>query len=225
VQSRSYSASNGIREISLAKRLVEPEIYADRIFYYKDVIENPELLVSLIESTDSTLTDMDCITPWTQWVASKDPGQEDQDDYIFGAQKQSNVSRLASSSSDVRHIYEILTAALLSAGTDYCARLGVELVQPSPLSISKYIKGASMGPHVDYHGESDIQPIMSGVIYLNDDCTGGELEFPEQGIRIKPAAGSIVVFPSVEPYYHQSLPVESGTKYMSPIFWIKRLTN
>lgn len=209
----------------MANLQIKPEIFADRIFYYRNVIENPALLISLIESTDAALTESDCLTPWVTWVASKDPGQEDQEDYTFGAQKQSTKAKLQSSSEDAKYIYETLTTALLAAGSDYFIRLGIEPVDPSPLSISKYVEGASMGPHVDYHGEPDIQPVMSGVIYLNDDCIGGELEFPEQGIKIKPAAGSIVVFPSVEPYYHQSLPVKSGVKYMSPIFWVKRLTN
>jgi hypothetical protein len=25
----------------------------------------------------------------------------------------------------------------------------------------------------------------------------------------------------VEPYYHQSMPVTKGQKYMSPVFWVK----
>jgi hypothetical protein len=38
---------------------------------------------------------------------------------------------------------------------------------------------------------------------------------------IKPEAGSVIVFPSVEPFYHQSMPLKTGTKYMVPAFWIK----
>jgi predicted 2-oxoglutarate/Fe(II)-dependent dioxygenase YbiX len=62
---------------------------------------------------------------------------------------------------------------------------------------------------------------MSAVIYLNDDYEGGELRFPEQDVMIKPEAGSVIVFPSVEPFYHQSMPLKTGTKYMVPAFWIK----
>jgi len=77
-----------------------------------------------------------------------------------------------------------------------------------------------MGPHVDDYGNGD-DPNISVVLYLNDDYVGGELFFREQGVKIKPEAGSIVIFPSVEPYYHESLPVESGIKYMAPGFWRK----
>ena len=59
-------------------------------------------------------------------------------------------------------------------------------------------------------------------MYLNDDYTGGELNFKDQGIKIKPSAGSIAVFPSRSPYFHESLPVLSGEKYMTPGFWENR---
>jgi predicted 2-oxoglutarate/Fe(II)-dependent dioxygenase YbiX len=200
--------------------LLNPRIFADRIFYYEGIIEDPSSLVELIEATDETLTENDAIHKWNTWKASKELDTDE--DYIFGYQKQTDSTRLGTSSQQVKHIYNTLYNTLLLAGDHYFEALGIEKVSPSPLSISKYVIGASMGPHVDYHGESDIEPIMSGVIYLNDDVRGGELHFRDQEITIKPKAGSIVIFPSVEPYYHESLPVESGVKYMSPVFWIKR---
>lgn len=196
---------------------MDPIIYADRIFYYESVIQNPEKIVSLIESTDSVLTDSDAILPWRKWTASDDPT------YIFGYQKQTNPNKLGTSSDSVKYIYSTLWDTLIQVGKDYTTKLGLENVPPSPLSISKYIVGGSMGAHVDDYNQPGIAPVMSGVIYLNDDVQGGEIDFPEQDIRIKPKAGSIVVFPSVEPFYHQSLPVTKGEKYMSPVFWVKRL--
>jgi predicted 2-oxoglutarate/Fe(II)-dependent dioxygenase YbiX len=60
---------------------------------------------------------------------------------------------------------------------------------------------------------------MSAVLYLNDDYEGGELNFKDQNITIKPEAGSIVIFPSVAPFYHESKEIISGNKYMCPAFW------
>lgn len=196
---------------------MDPIIYADKIFYYESIIDNPDEIVSLIESTDGILTNQDAILPWRKWTASDNP------DYIFGYQKQTDPNKLVSSSDAVKYIYTTLWDMLLKIGEDYTNKLNLENVPPSPLSISKYIAGGSMGPHVDDYKQPGIKPVMSGVIYLNDDVEGGELNFPEQNITIKPKAGSIVVFPSVEPFYHQSLPVIKGEKYMSPVFWIKRL--
>jgi hypothetical protein len=48
------------------------------------------------------------------------------------------------------------------------------------------------------------------------------LAFPEQDIKIKPEAGSLVIFPSVKPYFHASTPLVSGNKYMCPAFMFKR---
>jgi hypothetical protein len=39
---------------------------------------------------------------------------------------------------------------------------------------------------------------------------------------IKPEAGSIIVFPSADPYLHESKEITSGIKYMSPGFWTKQ---
>ncbi len=192
-----------------------PTVFHEKIFYYKNLIDNPSALVDLIEQTDGTLTEGDAILPWRKWTASDD------DSYVFGYQKQTNYSKLSTSSVGVRHIYSTLMDALTLAGRHYCETLGLDYFPPSPLSISKYIKGGSMGPHVDEYPGQVKEPVMSGVIYLNDDCVGGELDFPEQKVRIKPEAGSLVIFPSVKPYYHQSLEISSGQKYMSPVFWIK----
>lgn len=198
---------------------MKPTIYADKIFYYEGAIENPGEIVDLLESTDSKLTEADAITKWSEWVASGEGSK-----YTFGMQKHTDAFKLASSSDDVKTIYNTLVTALLKCGKDYCSTLGIEYLDPSPISISKYQKGAEMGPHVDWYGDPSIEPIMSAVLYLNDDCVGGELEFTEMGVKIKPTAGSIIIFPSVAPYYHQSLRVESGFKYMSPAFWIKHLS-
>lgn len=211
---------NGKREISLLNSDLNPTVYSEKIFYYPGIVSNSLELLDLIESTDKDLVETDCISKWSVWKASKE--KESDEDYVFGYQKQTDASKLESSSQSVQTIYNSLFDTLLLAGEHYSTSLGVELVPPSPLSISKYVEGSSMGPHVDYHGEPDIMPLMSGVIYLNDTAVGGELHFKDQDVTIKPVAGSIIIFPSVEPYYHESLPVQSGTKYMSPVFWVKR---
>lgn len=196
-----------------------PQIFADKICYYEGCIDDPGQLVDLIESSDADITDKDAINKWHKWVASGE-GEE----YVFGSQKFTDSSKLSTSSDSITFIYNTLKSALTIAGKDYANRFNIEYSEPAPISISKYQIGADMGPHVDYHGEPNIEPLMSAVTYLNDDLEGGELKFPEQGVTIKPKAGSIIVFPSVEPFYHQSLPVISGVKYMSPAFWMKKLS-
>lgn len=199
---------------------MNPQIFADKIYYYEGAIKDPKEVVALIELTDANLTNFDAIKKWHEWVASGDDEK-----YVFGQQKFTDESKLKSSSDIVKILYLTLKNALTKVGKDYASKNDIDYIDPESISISKYESGAEMGPHVDYHGEPNLQPLMSAVMYLNDDMDGGELHFTELDVRIKPKAGSIVVFPSVEPYYHRSTPVISGVKYMSPAFWIKRLDN
>lgn len=75
----------------------------------------------------------------------------------------------------------------------------------------KYNPGKYFKVHAD-HGPYYACTI-SAVVYLNDDYDGGELQFPRQGITIKPQAGDIVLCPSNFVYEHSSLEIRSGTKY------------
>ena len=54
---------------------------------------------------------------------------------------------------------------------------------------------------------------FSMLIYLNDDYSGGELNFPWLRYRYQPTAGDLVMFPSNHVFAHESLPIVSGAKY------------
>ncbi len=54
---------------------------------------------------------------------------------------------------------------------------------------------------------------FSMLIYLNDDFTGGELNFPWLNFQYKPVMGDLVFFPSNHIFTHESLPIISGKKY------------
>jgi hypothetical protein len=194
-----------------------PKIYSDRICYYESIINDPQDLIDRIENSNASLTEADPITKWQDWVASGD----DTDVYVFGKIKHTDASKLPNGSYSSSLIYNSLRSALELAGRDYADRFNIEYQEPQPISISRYDTGTSMGPHVDDYGKEGIMPIMSAVMYLNDDYEGGELHFPVQDILIKPVSGSIVIFPSVEPFYHESLSIKSGSKYMVPAFWVK----
>jgi hypothetical protein len=75
----------------------------------------------------------------------------------------------------------------------------------------KYNPGQHFQIHSD-HGYSYICT-LSSVGYINDDYEGGELFFDKFGLKIKPKAGDLYLFPSSYVYSHASLPVTSGTKY------------
>ena len=61
---------------------------------------------------------------------------------------------------------------------------------------------------------------ISCVLYFNDTYTGGEINFPNLSIKMKPKTGSLIAFSSTnQDYQHQVLEITSGTKWIAPFFW------
>lgn len=81
----------------------------------------------------------------------------------------------------------------------------------------KYTAGSQYKKH--YDGGTETGRCLSALAYLNDNYEGGEIEFPVFGIKIKPKAGSIILFPSNFPYAHIAHPVIEGVKY-ALVTWI-----
>jgi hypothetical protein len=99
-----------------------------------------------------------------------------------------------------------------SAVTSYCTRYGIqEPFWHEAYNMLKYSTGHEYKPH--YDGNTAGNRHISCIVYLNDEYEGGELEFPNFNVKIKPQKGMLVVFPSNFAYTHIAKPVTSGTKY------------
>lgn len=61
---------------------------------------------------------------------------------------------------------------------------------------------------------------ISIILYLNHDYTGGELEFTQLGLTIKPKTGMMIAFPSYNEFAHKVHPVISGIRY-SLVAWLE----
>lgn len=183
---------------------------ADGILYYQNLVEDIDGINVMIDESNLLLREVDAVSKWYDWKSSND-------DYLFGQRKDIDESKLESSSDNVKYIVRQLKDSLSFAVDDYCKRLGLMPGKMSPIGISKYHAGSGMGPHTDQGPLAYI----SAVFYLNDNYEGGELEFPNQQVKIKPTANSIIVFPSVEPFVHDPKTVISGEKYIAPAFWFK----
>ncbi len=61
---------------------------------------------------------------------------------------------------------------------------------------------------------------ISLVYYFNEDYSGGEIEFDKFGIRYKPKANELIIFPSTYVYSHSVQEVTEGTRY-SLVTWLK----
>jgi len=81
------------------------------------------------------------------------------------------------------------------------------------------------GGHYALHTDSDHWSAAQGawvkgldrdislLLYLNDDFTGGELEFPVFNYTYQPRPGDLLFFPSDFRYRHQANAVQSGVRY------------
>jgi len=88
---------------------------------------------------------------------------------------------------------------------------------PSEPIILKYQTGQQYKMHADAGGGN--QRVLSLVWYINDDYTGGELEFPFFNRKIKPPANSMIFFPSNYIYAHIAHPVVENVKY-AVVSWL-----
>jgi hypothetical protein len=86
------------------------------------------------------------------------------------------------------------------------------------LKISRFKKGDQIKQHRDNDTTPEGYYLGYGlVIYYNDNYLGGELDYPELGITIKPKAGSALLHGGE--VMHGSLPVlDDSPRYFSTIF-------
>ena len=194
------------------------ESLENNILYFTEIFTSPDQIINSLESLNEFSTEDSPISKWKEWKSSNS-------DVIYGVLKTSSFSK-----SFARNIYEeeqILISIYINKVINDCAAKYKEITGidpdflPDHYTINKYLPGVYMGPHVDYEGEgrTTLIPSVSMVLYLNDNYEGGEIAFPKQNILIKPKAGSLIIFPSNKPYYHDPKPVIAGTKYMVPLFW------
>lgn len=186
---------------------LKPKIYNEKIFYYEGIVDNPSELIQTLEDTDNQLSDTTLISSWHDWKSSNS-------DHQFGYRKHTNPDSVETND-DVSAAYNTLKNALDLVGDHYSETLQIPKGTQAPISISKYLPNEYMGPHAD---EGDPRAHFSAVLYLNDNFEDGGLEFPNQGAFIKPSAGSIIVFPSWQPFVHDPKPA-NNVKYISPAFW------
>ncbi len=91
-----------------------------------------------------------------------------------------------------------------------------QIVDEENYSLLRYNPGQYYREH--YDGPTASARSVSVLIYLNDDYEGGEIEFMNFNEKLKPKAGTVILFPSNYAYRHIAHPVISGTKYVITTF-------
>ena len=85
-----------------------------------------------------------------------------------------------------------------------------------------HYKGHNDGEHFNYETrqwEPCMNRDVSFLFYLNDQYGGGELEFYDLGLTIKPKKGMMIAFPSYKEFSHMVHPVTWGHRY-TLVSWV-----
>jgi 2OG-Fe(II) oxygenase superfamily len=204
------------------------EIY-DKVLYFENAINNIDSLIDDIENTNSI-----ALTSWVPWYANAEGSHR------YGDLK-SIIKELLVEETDekikqtISSIFNTISTAMGICAIEYAFKFKIDSEQleyaleamklpNTKIGINKYSEGQFMGPHVDWNDQNyDIAYTI--VVYLNDNYEGGELYFvdPSINLKIKPKAGSIIMFPSNLPYLHQSCEITKGRKMLITHHWKSKL--
>ena len=195
-------------------------ILEENIFYFTDTIQDPKGLLESIYKTEE-YNIPESVSKWDEWTSS----YESPETYVYGKRKifstLNNIDPDSQEYSTMSYIFDQILGATRHACSEYKRIKNIDgsIFHYPNFVIRKYNTETAMGPH---HDTADGDPFLrfSLVTYLNDDYEGGEIEFPNQGIKIKPKAGSTIIFPSQSPYDHSSNVITKGNKYMTTSFWL-----
>jgi hypothetical protein len=95
-------------------------------------------------------------------------------------------------------------------------------------SVSNHAQKWEKGAFAPFHSDNtDMEGNWSAweksklvcLLYINDDYEGGELDFRDHDLTIKPKAGQLITFPGGIVNVHQVKEVLSGTRHTIGAFW------
>ena len=195
------------------------KVLSPDIWYWENALSFPEHLKDFIDKIDEEPESYSRISKWEKWTASNDSS------LVYGKTKIINRSKLKTTTgSDIVDKKTLYIANSFLMAFQMCTDRYLDSrkldknkynLNLDRITIKAWNEGQSMGPHFDgQDGNKDLA--FSLVAYVNDDYEGGEISFPNHNVTIKPKAGSLIMFPSQEPYIHEVKPIVSGTRYMSP---------
>lgn len=144
--------------------------------------------------------------------------------------------------------YRVADGAWLSNNLEIVKNLKNKVHEESGIPISnmegthivKYEIGGQYKVHHDFFHPNESyfpneikrggQRTKTALVYLNEEFTGGETEFPKLSIKVKPKRGKLVLWDNTNPdgtpdydSLHAGLPVETGTKYIA-VIWMREST-
>jgi predicted 2-oxoglutarate/Fe(II)-dependent dioxygenase YbiX len=131
-----------------------------------------------------------------------------------------NITFLAKTTNSpvLQNLHTQLHILLLASTIPYARKHDLDTLYHEDYSMLKYKGGQGYVAHSD--GTTATGRAISAIVYLNNEFEGGEVEFVNFGVKIKPQPGMLLLFPSTYPYTHIAHPVTSGVKY-ALVTWIR----
>lgn len=193
--------------------MIEPdEILAGCIAIYRNALSDPMRVVEVLERA----AEQDEQFKWDHATIHRgEVSKYRSNDSVFISKvRQLPPEQLPELAAEDRRIFNAIEARV----TPYAVANRITIEADEGWHVLKYRPGTEYQVHQDYH--KDNQRIMSSVLYLNDDFVGGETEFVNFGVAVKPEAGMLVLFPANFAYAHVAKPLLSGTKY-AVVSWFR----
>jgi hypothetical protein len=188
---------------------IEPtEIIAGSIAIYKNAWENPEKdILTMDRVTEDPTSNIKYKNATTLEEAENSAPSTRRTNKHF------SLSDAANTNEELRLINNKFFELTFSAVSSYKEKLAIHepIYWNEGFNVLKYQTGQEYKAH--YDGGTSTKRAVSPIVYLNDEYTGGEIEFVNFDITIKPEPGMLVIFPSNYAYTHIAHPVKTGTKY------------
>lgn len=196
--------------------------HGNDIVEFSQAIPDSNEVVKNILELDKNTSVYPVMSPFEDWSE----GSHDDDGtfvyrYLKGRKKLINWEKAEINHPEAAKLVKNLVIDPICKPLDECIDIYSKMVgvpyEPASrnLDIRLYAEGHGLGPHGDINHA--MQNEFSFVVYLNEDYEGGELHFNDKNITIRPKAGTIVAFRSLE--IHEALDTISGEKWHIPYFW------
>ncbi len=85
--------------------------------------------------------------------------------------------------------------------------------------VVRWPTGPGMEEHIDDEAKERWHYHIASVLYLNDGYEGGEINFPQHNLSIKPKTGDFIAFPGNQYYSHEVKEILSGERFTAPSWY------
>jgi predicted 2-oxoglutarate/Fe(II)-dependent dioxygenase YbiX len=181
------------------------ETVAGCIDIFENAWPNPEQTIEMIETVTSDTNS------GIRWEKAQTLGHGKSQSIRTNLHLSLTSLALETSNNVLQNIHNQMYITLMAATSTYMKKHDIHGLWHEHYNMLKYTGGTEYKAHFD--GGTATKRWVSAIVYLNNEYTGGEVEFTNFGIKIKPEPGMLLLFPSNYAYTHIAHPVETGTKY------------